>query len=221
MLRAGAIGAVVVILLIVGVACRAPGGTQPRDEASSADASAMAIAEPSFLSPEEALAKDLALVARDHGWTEAQANSYVRISDAIGLVAQTLAEQRPEQFVGSALAKDPSHPPTLYVKGPADDFVTDLVEASGIVIIVADDQPYSFDELEVRKQRVAQALTELGVEWGSVGFDITRGGMITATVIRQDGLPPTVEEMLRFVPADLRTSVELVLRDRPVTDFDD
>lgn len=139
---------------------------------------------------------------------------------AVGAVAEQVAEQRPEVFVGSALATEPNGCPTLYVKGPRDAFIDELVAAAPVPIVVEDNQPFSFEELEERQQRVAEALVAITPQV-AVGSDITRGGIIEAIVTIEDGADVDRDMLEAAIPADLRDSVELRVVDAPVVDPDD
>jgi hypothetical protein len=90
------------------------------------------------------------------------------------------------------------------------------VGASGIEVVVADGQPFSFDELEARKLRVHHALEDLGFRNVATSVNITGGGVIPAGVMRQQGLPGRVQDILAALPADLRSSVKLTINDAPV-----
>jgi hypothetical protein len=126
-----------------------------------------------------------------------------------------VARERPNAFVGSALSNLPGGVPTLYVKGPADEFVRDLIIASGIDITVADNQPFSFDELEVRKLRVHHALEALGFRWVVTSVNITGAGRIPAAVTSEPGLPDRLD-VFSQLPDDLRSSVDLRISTTPV-----
>lgn len=132
---------------------------------------------------------------------------------AIGAVAQQVAEQRPEVFVGSALATTPNGCPTLYIKGPRDAFIEELVADVPVPIVVVDNQPFSFEELEARQQRVHEALVAITPQV-AIGSDITRGGLMEAVVMEEPGVDRATLEAA--IPADLRDSVELRLVDTPV-----
>jgi hypothetical protein len=137
---------------------------------------------------------------------------------AIGVVAEQVAEQRPEVFVGSALATTPNGCRTLYIKGPRDAFIEELVASVPVPVVVVDNQPFSFEELEARQQRVAEALAAITPQV-AVGFDITRGGLMEAVVMEEPGVDRATLEAA--IPADLRDSVELQLVDTPVVEPDD
>ena len=157
------------------------------------------------LSPEEALAYDLALRAEATGRTVDEAASQHRDAEVIGAIAERVAKERPDVFVGSALSAKPGGAPTLYIKGPADKFVQDLVDTSGIEIVVADNQPFSFDELEARKLAVHHALEAQGFRDVVTRVNITGQGLIPAAVTIEPGLPTTSEDVLSALPGDLRT----------------
>jgi hypothetical protein len=93
-------------------------------------------------SREEAVAQDLSLIADSRGWTIEEAQMYFRSEQAIGRVAVEVSARRPDIFVGSALSRDPTGAPTLYIKGPSDPFIDDLLEAEDVEIVVADKQPF-------------------------------------------------------------------------------
>ncbi|HWP63025.1 MAG TPA: hypothetical protein VNO86_06100, partial [Candidatus Binatia bacterium] len=59
-----------------------------------------------------------------------------------------LAAERPDAFVGSALAPDPGGTPRLFIKGSADPELLAVVRSAAIPIEVVDGQPSSFVALE-------------------------------------------------------------------------
>ena len=166
-------------------------------------------------SPDEALAHDLALVAEAKGWTLAEAAADHLAADRIGEVAEAVARERPDIYVGAALAEEPGGAPRLYVKGPADAYVLDLVAASDIEIVVADNQPFSFDELEARKLRVHRALEAAGFRYIAPSVNVTGRGVVPAGVTVERGLPRRVADIVPLLPAGLRGSVQLTVHDQP------
>ena len=166
---------------------------------------------PVVQSSEDALAQDLGLIADATGWTMDEAEANHKAADAVGRIAVQIAAERPEIFVGSVVSRDPYEAPSLYIKGPADQFVRSLVANSKIEVRIVDRQPYSFDELEERKLRVHRALEELGFQQVSAGFDIRAGGEIEATVGKQVRLPEEPADILSLLPASLRDSVSLTV----------
>lgn len=172
--------------------------------------------ESGVLASPEDLERDLALIAEANGWTLEEATERHRTAIALGEILGTIARERPTQYVGAALGERPGDPATLYVKGPADEFIRDLVRVSGVDAVVADNQPFSFDELEERKLRVHRALETLGFGYVATAVNITGGGIIPAGVTAEAGLPSTAASIIAALPADLRDSVELTIREEPV-----
>lgn len=168
------------------------------------------------LSPEEELAQELANVATRRGWTDAEAAARYHAAETIGAIAEQVARERPNVFVGSAVSAQPGGAPTLYVKGPADKFIRDMVDASDIEVILADNQPFSFDELEARKLRVHHALEAMGFRNVVTAVNISGAGRIPAMVAIEPGRPSGVAEVLAALPADLRSSVELTMSETPI-----
>lgn len=164
--------------------------------------------------PEQALRQDLGLVARSRGWTYAQAEAQYRAAAEVGALAEVIARERPDIFVGSALSEKPGGAPRLYVKGPADDFVRELVRSSGADVIVADNQPYSFEELEARKLTVHHALEDMGFSHVATSVNIT-GGVIPAGVTARPGLPAQAADIVAALPAGVRGAVRLTVRETP------
>lgn len=171
------------------------------------------------VTPKVAIADDISLRANSMGWTVDEAASDYRVAEIVGSIAERIAVERPDAFVGSALSQLPGGPPTLLLKGPADSLVRALVESSEIEIMVADNQPFSFDELEGRKLRVHQALENLGFQNVATRVNITGGGVIPAWIATEPGLPADPETVVAALPADLRSSVDLTITDLlPVED---
>lgn len=170
---------------------------------------------PIMLTAEEALSCDLAAAAAGSGTTIEEEYARYRVSEILGEITSRIARERPEMFVGAALSDETVGPSTLYIKGPVDTFVLNLVEAADIEIVVADNQPYSFEELEERKTRVGAVLLDLGFTNFSIGFDI-RTGRIRGAVTIEEGLPVDPTEVIALLPADVRDAVDLTMSDTPV-----
>lgn len=51
------------------------------------------------------------------------------MSEALGAVLGTIARERPAAYLGATLGEEPGDPHTLYMKGPADEFIRELVES--------------------------------------------------------------------------------------------
>ncbi|MEM9056564.1 MAG: hypothetical protein AAGD86_03755, partial [Pseudomonadota bacterium] len=166
--------------------------------------------------PAEAERHDLQLVAKAKGWTLAEAAADRRAAEAVGAVAASLAAQRPDLFVGSALAEEPGGTPRLYVKGAAERAVYDLVAAAPVHIEVVDNQPFSYAELEKRKLDVHQALAKMGYQDIMTSFDFRDAGRISAAVTRQAGLPEAARQIRQGLPQALRDEVRLSVFDEPV-----
>jgi hypothetical protein len=167
-------------------------------------------------SAQEALAEDVALVAEANDWTVAEANTHYEVSVAAGLLAEQMADERSTVYVGAALSTEPGGAPTVYVKGRADAKVRSLIEESGIEVILADRQPFSFAELEDRKLRVHHALEALGFPSVATSVNITGGGEIPASVSVGPNTPRAIADIVRALPPDLRSSVRLTVSERPV-----
>ena len=162
----------------------------------------------------EARATDLRLIAEAHGWSLNQATSHVSAAEVVGTVAVEVSKARPEAFVGSALSDTPGGAPTLYIKGPSDKYVNDLVARSGIIILVADNQPCSWSELEERKLQVVRGLEARGFRYIAAGADIKSRRRIIAAVAPEPGLPSTAAEAMAAVPSELRADVSLTVTER-------
>ncbi|GAB3996704.1 hypothetical protein GCM10029992_17550 [Glycomyces albus] len=169
--------------------------------------------EDGYQSPEESLKDDLMLTAETRGWTFEQAEAQYRVTEAIGEIADKIAPERLDSFVGTALSERPGGPPTLYIKGKADDYIWRVIEESGQEVIVADGQPFSHLELRDRNDRLNEHLVELGYGSLSSGFDIT-DGTISAGIGAEPGLPSDPEEIRKQLPKELQEFVELHVVER-------
>lgn len=167
--------------------------------------------EPDVQTADEAAESDLQAVADSLGITVEQAREARSQADVLGNIQQQIYEQRPEIFVGGALA-----PPRLYIKGEADEFVRDLVGAAPFAILIIDRQPYSFDDNDRRVAQFARELQRLGFNDFAVSADIMRESLIEATVRRVPGAPDTVESIMASLPSEWQTGVAVALQDEPV-----
>lgn len=159
---------------------------------------------------------DLTLAAKARGWTYAQALAQHRAAEAVGAVAEQVAAQRPDSFVGSALSDRPGGTPSLYIKGVADSQIRSLVAAAKTPIRIVDRQPYSFAELEAREIAVHRALVAQGFDTVSSGVDFTNPRAIRSEVSRTTGVSAASADVLARLPADLRSSVRLTVSDAAV-----
>jgi hypothetical protein len=166
--------------------------------------------EDGYQTPEEALRDDLANTAASHGWTFAQAEAQHRVTEAVDAIAGTIAPERLETFVGTALSEEPGGTPTLYLKGEADEFVRSVIRESGQDVIVADRQPFSFLELQARHERLNRELIGLGYTDLSSGVDIT-DGTITAHLAAQPGLTSDPEEIRERLSEEFYRGVTLTV----------
>lgn len=191
----------------------APSGATGAVGATTASPARPAVHEQS---PEEARAQDLAAIAKSMGWTIEQAAAQLAVSEAVGALAEKVGRAHRDVFVGSRLSDVPGGIPTLYVKGPASRAVRTLVANAGFAVRLADKQPFSFDQLEARNDKVQRALIAKGFHTVSTSFQLGGRGAIHASVQRTRGLPRTASGVLAALPLGLRGHVSVSMHDRPV-----
>ncbi len=178
---------------------------------------------PSAVPSDDAVSRDLALVAEAAGWTLEQAHTYYRAEQAVGALAARVAAERPELFVGSMIPAEPGDPPVLFVKGATDAGLMDLVKEAGVPIRVVAEQPYSFTELEDRAEAVHRALLAAGMDQVATAVDVTRG-VVEVTVQRPTERKDagasaplaTEDDILGLIPGSVRDGVELTITDAPI-----
>lgn len=170
---------------------------------------------PTMLSPEEALSCDLQAMAEGRGTTMDDEYARYRTSLILDEITTRISRERPDQFIGSALSDEPAGPPTLYIKGPADAFIREVVAEAEIEIMIADNRPYSAAEINERQDRIGRALRELGFTNFAVGNDI-RTGRFYAAVTIEAGLPTEADEIVARLPRDLRGDLDLTVSETPV-----
>jgi hypothetical protein len=168
------------------------------------------------VSSNEALLRDLADIAAAQGWSSAEATAYERSRQAVEAVAARLATERPESFVGFAFSDRPDGAATLYITGKADAFVQGLVADTGVDMIIADGQPWSFAELEARQTRVHRAVLAMGYKQVVTSADITAHGAIRVTVTGKAS--ETADAIRSALPLELRSGMDVVVRDMPVVE---
>jgi len=215
--KAVRISAVLAAMLLALASVPAVAASPPQSEPSG-DAVSFAETEEEqgVEASRETVKEDLALVAKANGWTLEDANANYAAADRIGQIAEQVARERPAMYVGAALADRPGGAPTLYIKGAADQFVRDLIAASDIEIVLRDNEPFSFDELEARKLRVHHALEALGFRYVATSVNITGDGVIPAGVTLEAGRPSSPEEIVAALPKDLRSRVALTVNAAPI-----
>jgi hypothetical protein len=170
---------------------------------------------PILLSPEEALTCDLQAMAEGRGTTIEHEYARSRTSLILDEITTRISRERPDLFIGAALSDKPAGPPTLFIKGPADAFIRELVAEAEIEIVIADNQPYSAAEINERQDRIGSALQELGFTNFAVGNDI-RTGRFYAAVTIEAGLPTEPDEIVALLPRDLRGDLDLTVSETPV-----
>jgi hypothetical protein len=170
--------------------------------------------------PTEARESDLKSVAAARGWTVAEARAQIEASEEARRIGQEIRQRRPDIYIGAALSDKPGGPPSLYVKGPAPEFVEDLVAKAASPMKLVDGQPYSRDELQARAERVFDSLLEAGYKQVTTDVDITGAGTIPVAVLETAGLSSKTSEVLARVPSGLRSSVELTVSQKPFGDGD-
>jgi streptogrisin C len=158
---------------------------------------------------------DLALVAVARGWTLEQAVAHRAISDQFGRIQEQLATKRPGLYAGATLSAVPDGAPTLYIRGTADAFVRELVNAAEFRIEVIEGQPFSWQELEERSIRLNRLLAALGFRDIVTSFDESTA-TVEAVVTRVPALPASAEQVLALLPAEFRSGVRLDVTDADV-----
>jgi hypothetical protein len=151
---------------------------------------------------------DLLLVVKSSGWSEEEARAFLDLSAVVGEIASKYAAET-DNLVGSRLPDHPAGSAAIYVKGTATEDLKAAVAASHLPIQIVDDQPFSSDELEARRDRAHRAVEGLGFSWVYSEFDITSRGRIAVSVAPQDGMSNDSSEVLASIPADLRADVAI------------
>ncbi|NGY65575.1 hypothetical protein G7043_42450 [Lentzea sp. NEAU-D13] len=163
----------------------------------------------------EALATDLALVAKSRGWTVEQAAAQHAVAEAFGKVQQEISVKRQDAYAGAKLSETPGGAPTLYVKGKADDDLLARVRASGVAVEIADNRPHSWLELEERSIRLNHRLVGIGFQDVVTSFDETTS-TVEAVATRRPNLPAQAQQVLSRLSADEARGVRLALIDDDV-----
>jgi hypothetical protein len=94
--------------------------------------------------------------------------------------------------------------------------VRELVAAAPVAILIIDEQPFSFAELEQRQSLLTQALSDLGFDNFATSFDIEHRVQLEATVQRIEGAPATVAEIVTALPASIASDVDVEIWDEPM-----
>lgn len=163
----------------------------------------------------DGLAPDDSLIAAARGWTRAEVQAYGQAESWLDTLTDEVMKTSPDSFVGSILLESPSDPPMLLLKGKTPDNIAALVAAGPVRVVVLDDQPYSFAELEERQLRVHWSLTDRGFEVAT-SADIRARGTIHVRVVADGSSSATVEAVLSAIPVDLRASTLLTFVPGPL-----
>lgn len=170
---------------------------------------------PIMLSPEEALSCDLQAMAEGRGTTIEDEYARYRTSLILDEITTRISRDRPDLFIGAALSDEPAGPPIIYIKGPADAFIRELVAEAEIEIDIEDNLPYSRTELDERQRRLGAALVDIGYSNWAAGDDIETGRLWASITIEAD-LPSSTAALLELLPADLRSGLDVEFSETPV-----
>ncbi|WP_159104621.1 hypothetical protein [Plantactinospora sp. BB1] len=162
----------------------------------------------------QALAADLATLAKEQGWTLAQARARHELAERVRPLHRALAARLPDTYVGAVLSDTPGEAPTFLVKGAAPEFVRTMVAASGVPIRIVDGQPYSAGELADRSRAVHRHLKAMGYTSITTAADIT-AGQVRATVTAEPGNALRAATVATALPAALRTGLDLDVVEGP------
>jgi hypothetical protein len=156
--------------------------------------------------PGEADGSDDALIAEAFGWTPEELVRYRQAEQAMDEIIHRLVTERPNVYVGAVLSEHAGGAPSLYIKGPADAFIRELLDAAAIEIRLVDGQPYSHLELEEREARLHESLVAHGFRSLRILTDI-ENGRIDATVYVRPSTEIRPADVLARMPADLQVGV--------------
>lgn len=162
----------------------------------------------------EAGGPDSEAVREARGWTREQFAAYEAAEAALDSVTGRLSTQYPHALVGSALAEDPTGPPTVYVKGRAPADLRALAIELGVTLV--EDQPYSLDELDVRLAAVQDAMFSAGLKDFAVSADIQRAGAITLVVAVPSGA--SLDPVLAGIAPEIAKDITVIIEDVPVVE---
>jgi hypothetical protein len=160
-----------------------------------------------FVTPtdEEAELRDASLAAAQRDITVTAAMQDFDIAESFGAVQAAISSRRPELYAGAAIEGDPSHLPTLYIRGLADSFVKDVVADAGMDIKVVENRPLSWLELEAESIRLHEELLALGYESVTTSFDEV-AGTLEATLTRRPEVPGTPKALRDVLTARFRNA---------------
>ncbi len=164
-----------------------------------------------YADPRSHLREDIELGARQRRWTLRQGEVNYCSTEAVGHVAELVAAQDEDILVGSALSEDPVGVPSLYIKGVAPAWVHELIDAEAVPIELVDGQPFSFEELDERQTRVAEALVALGYGGVMTSSNVTGAGIIPTSVTKTPGLPSDPVEIKALLSASVADLVPFIV----------
>jgi streptogrisin C len=171
-------------------------------------------------SPAEAYESDIKATAEHKGWTIEQTRAHFKSDEAVDRIARRVYKERRDIFVGSVMSKEPEGAPSLYIKGPAPEWVLALAADAAVPVRIVDGQPYSRDELHERSVKVLNALLDMGFEQVTSDYFLAGRGTIEAVVLRTPGVTDVRSAILEGLPQGLRSSVDLRFGDKPFDDGD-
>lgn len=168
-----------------------------------------------ILSEEEGLEEYISLVSEAKGWSRAEALLHSQEAEAMARIVDRLLSIDPDRYVGGAISPKPGGIARLYIKGPLDELIRDLVGSESMAVEVVPNQPFSSREIEARGEELLIALRDAGLRDASLGTDITRPGHFDLTLRRQSSFTEA-QSVLEAIPEKFRDDVSVTLQDEPV-----
>ena len=168
--------------------------------------------------------KDIRLIAEARGWTIQEAKAQTRTTIKLGRLANHLATNNSDVYVGAELSESPGGIPTIYIKGSVNSDFHSLISTGGIDggVNIIDSQPYSLLELEEREQRVHSMLVDEGYQDIMSSFDIAREGHIDVVITypaEADLAAKTASDLMGNISDDFSsTDVTITFQHDPVGD---
>lgn len=190
---------------------------QPADGGGSTRGQAPASADLEDVATQDAAeagGPDSEAIREARGWTTDQLAAYEAAEAALDSVTERLSTDYPQALVGSALADDPTEPPTVYVKGRAPADIRALASELGVTLV--ENQPYSLDELDTRLAAVQDAMFSAGFEDFVVSADIQRKGAITLVVAVPSGA--SLDPVLAGIAPEIAKDITVIIANAPVVE---
>ena len=143
---------------------------------------------------------DVAILARNRGWTLEATRNRMRFQDAFSNLVPKIAAKYANTYAGASMAPAPGDPAVIRFKGAVPPSAAADIAASGLTIDVKGGAKYTQKEIRERSTAIARYLMSLGYRDASTA--VMPAGFVEVTIGSSSApkpvLPPSLREDARI-----------------------